>query len=112
MGVIDESGHWKEKAAHRAHREETERLAGGVLHEEHAALTAVLAAAEKGPARAVGGGDGVVGTERKAQRVITNAEAAALKAEEMEREGQKLRIFPPLLRGDVGGGNGGIKKWG
>lgn len=83
---LEENRRVIEKAAHIAHRLEADRLAGGSLHDEHKALAAELEAAVD---------------EYPPRRVITNAEAAALKAEEMENE--EVHAFPPLLRGGLEG---------
>mmetsp|Transcript_28980 Transcript_28980/g.61712 ORF Transcript_28980/g.61712 Transcript_28980/m.61712 type:complete len:627 (+) Transcript_28980:44-1924(+) len=83
-----------EEAAHDAHKKEAEKLAGSSLHEDHKALAAAL--------EAEGGGSGGHDSQESDHReVISNAAAAALKAEQMDRDG--VKFFPPLLRGKPGG---------
>ncbi|KAL7531450.1 hypothetical protein ACHAXR_004056 [Thalassiosira sp. AJA248-18] len=86
----------EEEAAHESHKKEAEKLAGSSLHEDHKALAAALEAEGNGG----GGGGGHDFPEGEHREVISNAAAAALKAEQMENVGA-----PPLLRGvsDSGG---------
>lgn len=83
----------EEKAAHAAHEKEAKELAGSDLHEEHKALKEVLLAQDAEQSAEVGH-----------REVISNAAAAALRAEQMENEG--VHVFPPLIRG----ANSGIPK--
>lgn len=92
----------EEEAAHNAHKKEAEQLAGGSLHEDHEALAAALKEIEgqsgNGSSGLHNNGDS---PESQHREVISNAAAAALKAEQMEKEGG-AHIFPPLLRGAPG----------
>mmetsp|Transcript_16144 Transcript_16144/g.29265 ORF Transcript_16144/g.29265 Transcript_16144/m.29265 type:complete len:636 (-) Transcript_16144:70-1977(-) len=93
-----ESRRVAEEAAHDAHKKEAEKLAGSSLHEDHKALAAAL--------EAEGGGASGHDSREGHREVISNAAAAALKAEQMDTGG--VHIFPPLLRGAPG--SGGIPK--
>lgn len=77
----------EEEAAHAAHEKEAKELAGGDLHEEHKALKEMMLAHEAEVPQS---------PEVGHREVISNAAAAALKAEEME---DKVHKFPPLIRG-------------
>ncbi|KAL7502615.1 hypothetical protein ACHAXN_000548 [Cyclotella atomus] len=77
----------EEEAAHAAHEKEAKELARGDLHEEHKALKEKLSAQLR---------DVPQSPEVGHREVISNAAAAALKAEQMENQVHK---FPPLIRG-------------
>ena len=80
------------EAAHAEHKKEAKELAGGNLHEEHKALAEVLLSHEAEVPQS---------PEVGHREVISNAAAAALKAEQAEDE--EVHIFPPLLRGAESG---------
>lgn len=77
----------EEEAARAAHEKEAKELARGDLHEEHQALKEKLSAQLR---------DVPQSPEVGHREVISNAAAAALKAEQMENQVHK---FPPLIRG-------------
>eukprot|EP00581_Thalassiosira_minuscula_P016018 CAMPEP_0183722950 /NCGR_PEP_ID=MMETSP0737-20130205/14737_1 /TAXON_ID=385413 /ORGANISM="Thalassiosira miniscula, Strain CCMP1093" /LENGTH=636 /DNA_ID=CAMNT_0025953197 /DNA_START=58 /DNA_END=1968 /DNA_ORIENTATION=- len=88
-----------EEEAHHAHQMEANELAGGKLHEDHAALAAALEAEEGGVGH---------GSSHRMERESGAAAAASKAEEEMENHGSGHRIFPPLLRGAPG--LGGVTK--
>jgi len=77
----------EDEAAGVAHKKEAKELARGNLSEEHKALSDTLRSQDS---------EGQLLPEVGHKEVISNAAAAALKAEHMENE---VHLFPPLLRG-------------
>ena len=79
----EELRHAEEKTAHAAFKEEAKQLAGNSHHaDEHKRLATALEEE---------------GAESGRKEVVSSAAAAALKAEQMNKEG--VVVFPPLLRG-------------
>lgn len=77
----------EDEAAGVAHKNEAKELARGNLSEEHKALSDTLRSKDSEVQQL---------PEVGHKEVISNAAAAALKAEQMENE---IHLFPPLLRG-------------
>lgn len=85
----------EEEAAHAAHEKEAKELARSDLHKEHEALKKILLSHDVEVPHL---------PEVGHKEVISNAAAAAMKADQMENE--EVQVFPPLIRG----ANNGIPK--